>query len=261
MNAYERNELNSFIVQVFNYFNGQVNIFNAPAVLFIDIGEKRGSNVAASSTLPNIVRVFPEVTIRMFDDLDAMKHEILITIIHELLHLDQVICYPRMRMDWNYKKEIEDTVEYYSHMFVAQHLLEIEQVFGLHYIDPKSFSEILTTGGFLGHYFHRRTYETHMLMILQDMMATFRNNVIDGFLEAFRNPKSLINMIIDGQIKFTLKNQLEAMPVAQLNSVLYDSYFKYNFRGTKMQISRYDQFPIYEIDIKTNCDYKLYKIL
>lgn len=258
-----REEYGNIIHRFFDYFNGRVNLFNRPAKLIIDWEARRDSTILATTSLPNIVVFYPEVAFRIFVYDEAMINETLVTIIHELFHVDQEIDPVRLRVDEYYKKEIEDTIEYEAHMFVAQHLMEIKQVFGIDsFMDYKNFTPLLDAAGYLGHYYHRRNYISHFAHMVEDMVHVSGSKSWLAIKTVMSDPKTNLGVTIDNQCQFMLKIGEEAMPVDQLNEIMYQYYFRYNYRGARVYMTAGSHCGLdWEIHIDTNCTNQLYKVI
>ena len=230
----DRQYVNEFITRTFNYLNGRVNIFNYPAKLEIDWIANRGSGVGAHSGNPNLITIYPSVVRRLFNDDYLFYYNLVICLIHELLHTDQVIDYIEMTRNPSYLADIENCVEYESYLFMANNQIALEQAIGfrdrfLYSGYPKAI-QIYETG----HTFRRRDYRTHIVSILQDMTREHTSSLINNINHIFMDPNSMLTMIINDKI-LDIKIGLECCPLVVLNNLLYEEFFKYNYRAASVK--------------------------
>jgi len=257
-------EINEFINLVFNFYNGKINTFNR-AVLNIDWSGQMDNDNAGTTSNPNLVYIFPAVILRHFPDMYWAKYNLLTCIIHELHHVDQFINYTRMRTDYKYKEEIEAVVEMETYLYIANHQHEIENRFGIRDLVPRDqYYSLLSQQGFeTGKLFHRRTYLSHMISIIYDLVITSPetlNRLINEFSLVFNHPDSTILVKINNSIEFVLKNKLECMPISQLNDILTQYYFRFNLRGSVVRFIRLDG-TTFEFIIQTDCVNTLYRLV
>lgn len=225
--------VNEFIYKVFNYYNGRINTFN-PAVLHIEWTRHMGSENGATTRNPNVVTIFPRVIERHFSDPYWFHYNIILCIIHELHHIDQDISFIRMSQDPNYLHNIESIVELDSYLFMANHQREIAEQFGFEDIIPynkyyDAAKDLFETGSL----FIRKDYRTHMLSVLKDFLNCEEHPVIIKFDTVFQIPSSNIDVFINDKL-FALKKGNLCMPIAQLNEILEDEFFKYNLRYAEL---------------------------
>ena len=225
--------VNEFIYKVFNYYNGRINIFN-PAVLHIEWVRKMNSENGATTRNPNVITIFPRVIQRYFPDPYWFYYNIILCIIHELHHVDQDISFVRMATDAMYVHNIEAVVEMDTYLYMANHQREIAEQFGFQDIIPYNKYYESAKGLFeTGELFIRRDYRMHMISILKDFLNCDNHPLIAKFDTAFIDPTTKIDVIINDKM-FTLKDKELCMPVAQLNSILEEEFFKYNLRYAEL---------------------------
>ena len=254
----ESANINKFITRVFNYYNGKINVFNNQARLDIEWMDLLDRSTGAISMNPDIVVVYPSITHRFCHTRYWFYYNTIVSIIHELFHIDQIICYPNMLKPM-YNMSIEAPVELNTYMYMAGHQRELLQQFN--FTDVVAFDTYYDTikDQFdLGYQYHRRNYKTHMICILQDMLYVDKHPFIDKFIEIFDNPESVIDISIGDDI-IRLKDKLLCCPLKQLNDFLYDRYFKYNFRGSDADITRHTN-DLTVISFKVGCVNKLYTL-
>lgn len=226
-------QINKFIYNVFNYYNGRINIFN-PAVLHIEWVRKMNSSNGATTRNPNIITIYPMVIYRHFADPHWFYYNIILCIIHELFHIDQDISYIQMATNPKYVHEIESIVEMESYLYIANHQIEILMQFGFEDTIPyNNYYNAIKDTFEIGKLYTRRDYRTHMISILKDILHCEEHPIIDKFDSVFRQINSNINVILNGST-FVLKNKNLCMPIAQLNEILEQEFFRYNLRSANV---------------------------
>ena len=255
--------INNFISDVFNHFNGRVNTFNNPARLIIDWCLNNDNKVAGTSSLPNIVRMYPSVILRESEyDINIAKHHIVITILHELFHIDQYIDYPRMKVDSAYQQDIESTADNEAYLYVAQHAFELQRLFGVGvFVDSKMIVNLCDDLGYLGHYYHRKTYQSHIMSIVRDMQADIESELYGPIENILEDLDTTLEIIIEDDARFILKKKLDAMPLQQFNDIMYFKYYQYNYHGTKLMLQGYPDIGFHSLRIKTRCSNRLYRVV
>ena len=250
--------INSFITKVFNYYDGKINVFNTPARLIIEWIDLPDRSTGGITMNPNTVIMYPIITYRYCNTPYWFYYNLIVTIIHELYHVDQIICYPKMKNPI-YNMQIESPVELNTYMYMAEHQREILEQF--HFTDIVGYNTYYDTikDQFdLGYQYHRRNYRSHLICILQDILYVDHHEFIDTTIRVFDDPDSVIDIVIGNDI-IRLKDKLLCCPLKQLNDFLYERYFKYNFRGSDANIKRYkDNTTI--ITLKVDCVYKMYSL-
>ena len=255
--------INNFTSDVFNHFNGRINLFNTPARLIIDWSLSQDKRVAGTSLLPNVITIYPSVILRECEyDFDSVNHQIIITILHELYHTDQYIDYPRMKVDPAYYQDIECAADTEAHLFIAQHALEIERLFGTrNFVNSRKIVNICSDLGFFGHYYNRKTYQSHIMSIVRDMQNEIESDLYDKLEPILEDPNTTLEVIIEDNSRFILKKKMDAMPLQQFNDILYFKYYQYNFHGTKLMLHGYPDINFYSLIIKTKCSNRLYRVV
>ena len=248
----DRPEIDAFISKAFNSYNGKVNTFNQPAVLVVDWLEHPLQNKAATSVNPNIVTMFPKTMLRYLPEERSYKYQIIVTVIHELLHTDQVIDYPRMMTDGQYKDLIERIVEMEAHLYIAQHISQIRNDFGLdNLIDHCQFYSTLELLGYeTGQLYQRRDYPQHFINLIHDMLRGSEPQLTKTLWDIFINPDSILQVVFNEKLTFTVKDGLNCMPLQQLNHLMYQNFFQYTYRGALAQL-RSKETDIWTLYLKT----------
>lgn len=260
---YSHNAIENVVHQIFDKYNGKINVFNR-AMLDIDWGFKlydQASQLGGITTHPNIVVVYPRVIEAITKNWDEFKYVMLITLIHELHHVDQVIDYAKMRHDFEYRMFIESVAETETYMYIAQHCSEIQKVFGINCMIPHGeYYEVITRMGYeTGTLFQRRDYISHFILMVQDMLSIHRTDLINRLEDVMTSASTRLMVRLDN-IEFYVKWDDKAMPLDQLNQLLYDNYFRFNMRGARGQLSSKDCIT-WLLKIRSNCSNRLYKII
>lgn len=165
------NEINDFINKVFNYYNGRINPINK-AILDINWCNLMMCDAGGYSRLPNIVVINPNVIIRYYGNNNDtnIKIAIIETIIHELYHTDQLINYTLYTSDMNYNKFIEHACEVQTAIYIAGHVQEVCNVFGIKtHISNKAYNNCMIYWDQPGVTYQRRYYYDHIFMCIDDL--------------------------------------------------------------------------------------------
>jgi len=258
---FNKAEINDFINKVFNKFNGKINCVNK-AILIIDWLQHNEHNNGAITRNPNVVTIYPLVIARNSISVETLKYQILICVIHELYHCDQDIDYIRSLTDKEYINGIESAVEFESNMFIAYNRNWLSKEF-----DIQIINDIKATYGIIdqfrldiGYGYHRKTYLTHIVSILQDMIHKSDDQVIRKFIEVYNNPESCIEFHVYNDINFMLKCKTSVLPMSELNAVLYNSFFRYTHRGANIQMTSSNGID-WVVDIRISGYNRLYRLI
>lgn len=251
--------IDSLILKAFNIYNGRINIFNQPAMLQIDWLMHPNSGKAGTSANPNIITIYPSIIARHCTNMSWFKYQIILSIMHELYHTDQVINYPRMIMDPVYRDFIENVVEMESHLYLAHNKEQIKRDFGIDdLIESNKFYDILEKDGYeTGTLFKRRNYKSHFIGLILDMLYGRKSTVIEALDFIFDDPNSIITVIFNESISFTVKDGTLCMPLPQLNQIMYENFFQYNSRGALAQLRQTVGSNIWRLYIKTSVSNRL----
>ena len=247
------NEINDFIIKVFDYYNGRINIINK-AVLDINWANQMTSNVGGFSRLPNIVIVNPMVIIRFYNnDEAAIKIALIEVIIHELYHSDQILNYKLYASDVNYNRYIEHSCEFQTILYVAAHLQEIYNVFGVdaYVSSKKDYNKWLNYWDIPGASYLRRYYYDHIFMCIDDMCAINKEIVSDVYQfikDNIENKDDIIININDEIINVCLNGIL--MPIDEFNNKIR-KYVCTGIHNVSHQITYGMDTKEMVIDIKT----------
>lgn len=187
------NELNDFIVDVFNYYNGKINMVNK-AVLKIDWA--RRTKELGISILPNIVTIYPRVAFNITSNISMLKINLLETIIHELYHTDQVIDYRLYAVDPVYKHNIETAVEVETATYIVQHRFEIARRF-LVPTDNADITEYNLTLQYMYCNYYRRTWKHHIAMVISEFIGSEYFNHLYNVLDRYADTNGTVEVEIN----------------------------------------------------------------
>lgn len=195
------NEINDFIIKVFNYYNGKINPINK-AVLDINWCNLNMCDAGGFSRLPNIVVINPMVITRFYyNDEFMIKIQILETIIHELYHSDQIINYQLYMSDINYNKFIEHSCELETVIYIAGHVQEIYNVFGIDiFIDKDRYNKLINYWYYPGVRYQRRNFNDHIFMCIDnlcDLGTETGNYIYKAMYNSIKDRKNITFYIND----------------------------------------------------------------
>lgn len=213
--------INSFIINVFNYYNGKINPINK-AVLDINWADLTLCEDGGYSRPPNIIVINPLVISRYNENIIDLKISIISTIIHELYHTDQVINYQLYASNPNYNKYIEFSCEMETILYIAAHQIEINSTFGLDiYIDKMQYNKMISYWHQPGVRYQRRYYHEHIFMCIDNMCAFSKEVGADlhkAIINAINNDKTIILLINNTAIFISYKGDI--MPIDEFNKLI-----------------------------------------
>ena len=251
-----------FAHRVFDYYNGRINVFNNKAILYIDFVNVWGSGVVGTSRNPNIVYLYPYVLERYVETAYDFWYNMIVTIIHELHHIDQDINYIRLSKDSKYKEYIEDSVDVSTYLYIANNRKEILEKFGLeNEMEANEYIDMLEQNFNMGYLYKRRNYLTHMVSMLRDLIYVDGDHpTIDKFIKIFNDLDSKIYVHINNT-EFILKDGVYCMNVNQLNGIMEEEFFHYNLRYAFVEIvTKSISRKEYTMTISTNCSNLMYHL-
>lgn len=223
-----RNNIDKFIKEVFNYYNGRINTFNK-ATLIIDWAYRGGSRTLGVSKNPNIVVMYPSAIMECFRGYE--KYYITETIIHELLHIDQIIDYIRYSCDETYKDSIEQAVELQTAIYIESNRHEISLI-----CRGEMPDEVIRHLGYVRYAaYHRKRLVDHlnsMILELSNISISrtreIYNDLYDGLV--IRPDKYTIAVIINGD-RFIINNRGIIASLEEINK-FFNQYFMIDARIT-----------------------------
>lgn len=247
------NEINDFIIKVFNYYNGKINPINK-ATLDINWANLMGYNIGGYSRLPNIVIINPMVIIRFYNnDEFIIKVSIIETIIHELYHSDQLINYVLYASDVNYNKFIEHACEVQTALYIMGHTQEIYNIFGinLNSNNIKDYNKYMAYWDLPGVRYQRRYYYDHIFMCIDDMCNIDKNvalKVHQFIMDNVKNRDNIIININNEQINVCLNGNL--MLIDEFN-IKMSKYVCTGVHTVNHEITYYKDTKEFILNIKT----------
>lgn len=229
-------EINDFIIKVFNYYNGKINIINK-AVLDINWANLATCTDGGYSRLPNIIVINPAVINRFYGN-NEFKTKICIieTIIHELYHTDQLINYKLYVSDISYHNFIEHACEVQTAIYIAGHMKEIFDVFGVNGTISKAYHKCIEYWDLPGITYIRRYYHDHIFMCIDDMCGldiTISSDIYNFIKNNIENKYDIILIINNEQFNICLNNNL--LHIDEFNKII-SKYICTGLHGVSHQI-------------------------
>lgn len=222
---YTQKQMDEFITNAFNYFNGRINIFQK-ARLIINWCNMEYSCTGGLTMNPNTVVIYPNVILRYSSNKYDFWTRLLLVIIHELYHVDQFIIYDLMTYDKSYHDMIENSVEINSASYLYNHINEINKALNLDiilYSEPVNEYIYHFVGPNI--YYHRKKYTEHLISVFMDMVSlSAYESIKDVVLALMNNPESLIKISINGN-ELIVKNKAFLQDINVLNDYLYHNYY------------------------------------
>lgn len=223
----DRNKINDFVIKVFNYYNGRINLINNNAILDINQCNLIGGDIGGYSVLPNIVKINPLVVIRFYKTENMIKAGLIETIIHELYHTDQIINYQLYMADYNYKNFIEHSCQLQTAIYIAGHMQEINNIFGVNFMDTIDYHKYIESWYYPGVNYERRYFHDHIFMCI-DNLCNFNKDIsksiYDFVVDTIKNKKSIIININDKVLKVCMNGIM--IPIDDFNKYM-STYHNY----------------------------------
>ena len=250
-NIENREEINTFINNVFNYYNGRINRI-IPSIIEINWCMLENSTNAGVTTTAKIVRIFPMVIARCVRNKNQLKSMLLVTIIHELYHVDQYIVPSRLEYDQEYVKSIEFPVEFMTWCYILNHEYEISQFIDFNF-SIKGIMDFVNTYSSYPYRYHRITYIDYLCCVIDDICRFFDDefyNYIKSILyEAFNSDKDMKFIINNNSIFIKKNNNYEDIRKVQI--FLHNNYFANRCRcNPSIKIKTDKKLSIINIQVK-----------
>lgn len=215
------NEINDFIIKVFNYYNGKINVVNK-ATLDINWCNLIGCNAGGYSRMPNIVVINPIIISRFYENEYNIKLCIIETIIHELYHTDQIINYTLYATDINYNKFIENSCELQTIIYIMGHIQEIYNIFGIYIdIDRNAYGKMLNYYYTPGISYQRIRFHDHVFACIDNLCSIgveFGTQIYNAMVNAINNNRNII-IFINNEILHVCVNG-DIMPIDDFNEAI-----------------------------------------
>ena len=222
--------VNTIITNVFNYFNGRVNIFQK-ARLYINWCSVQSSSNGGLTTNPNCVIIYPRVIERYSNSKEEFIINIILIVIHELYHIDQCIIFKRMEVDKAYHDMIENTVEVESTSYLYNHIHEINEEFNLNIRLNSNKIGYLINFFSDGNLYHRAKYLDHLISVIAELFNyqyCVENNILQLITQYYNTSNSKIIIEINSNMLVVKENDT-IVNVNILNDFMFDKYYKYNY--------------------------------
>ena len=225
-----RQELEAFIWEVFNYYNGKINPINK-AVLNINWAARYGDTVSGFSYAPNIVMINAEAAKIFYEgSIPYIKLAIIETIIHELYHTDQLINYGRLQMDTNYVQCIEAACEVQTAIYMLNHMNEIYYLFDFNAFDSiEYYKKSLVKFDAYGYPYIRRDQVDHVFLCLDDIIG-FDHEYGINFIKAlktFYQYGKTISITVNSKSELDICVNGEFIDLCEFNKYIGNMYYDY----------------------------------
>ena len=222
--------VNTIITNVFNYFNGRVNIFQK-ARLYINWCSVQGSSNGGLTTNPNCVIIYPRVIERYSNSKEEFTINIILIVIHELYHIDQCIIFNRMEVDKAYHDMIENTVEVESTSYLYNHIHEINEEFNLNIrLNSNKIGYLINFFSY-GNLYHRAKYLDHLISLITELFNyqyCVENNILQLITQYYNTSNSKIIIKINNNTLVVKENDAIGN-INIFNDFMFDKYYRYNY--------------------------------
>jgi len=179
-----RHEIDSFIRNAFEFYNGRINKFNNKAELIIEWTHHK-NYIMGTSRNPNIVIIYPYTILESM--VSYHKYFAVSTIIHELFHIDQIIDYARYSYDNIYRDSIEYAVEFQTMTYINNNMMEVIKLCDGN--APNPMIRKIAIGYTRYAPYHRRRLVDHLASIIADLsgntmlsISGLYNNIADALV-------------------------------------------------------------------------------
>ena len=253
-------DINSFIYKVFNYYNGKINRFNKAILRSIDWGYHGKGSLLGYSRVPNMIFINPGVIFDMCSNIYDLYLNIILTIIHELYHTDQVLSYRRLQLnDIQYIDSIELPVEREVAIYVLNNTTEIEREFGIDIYPNKEFIYNSYVNSFYSEYYFpykRRDFYSHLYVSLEETLE-YREvaEVLYYFIQDYKNT-GIGTMIINiNSYKFIVFDNEYKCDLDSFNALLINTiYNRSMIRIDNLSINKENNILIMDYDGVNSAD-------
>ena len=162
-------DTNRLANDIFNYYNGTINTFNK-CVLYIDWLHKFDDpDVLGCTKAPNRVFIFPRVIMKESPDENIFTVNLILTIIHELYHADQIIDYLAISSDnKEYVDSIECPVEMLTNAYLYNNMHDIFYRFGIPIIYYRELLQHQLNIYNSQYIYHKRDFYSHIAITLRE---------------------------------------------------------------------------------------------
>lgn len=249
-----RAKIDTFINDVFNRYNGTINICN-PAVLLDINWTIRSGTIMGTSNNPNIVMLYPSIMIKYSTCEEDLLWCIITTIIHELYHIDQIIDYDRLLIDRIYHDQIECAAERMALEYCIFHMNEICEVY---HLPSKLVNFVSALKNYRdSHIYQRKTYNDHIISICMEMVES--NEYIDAIRLALADSNWSLIMLINKEY-ICIKDKTYHEDLAVVNKFIYNYALRFDLRCIRSGVDMDEVNRTCIIDININGQYDLCRL-
>ena len=173
-----------YSIRVFNYFNGKVNQY-IPAKL--NIRTNFNKNVLGNNMFNNVNLYLWNIINYYNHDINEIKTNIIINIVHELCHIEQELDYIRYNIDNDYRQQKENENNFRTYKFIYKNIDQISNDLGVRfdieyiYDNYVYYSKYETNYMFSFEDYYKRCIKTIIHNDINDNAKEYIDNVIDEY--------------------------------------------------------------------------------
>lgn len=219
----EKDELNKFIYNVWNYYNGKINVI-IPARLEIDYSYDKSSTMVGIQYYPDLVIIYPMQMIKIFhNNTHLLLQGIIETIIHELYHVDQFKLESQITNP-EYVNTIERQVQFQTNCYIMNNMRDIYDTFSVVMdYDYYKYSLSIYSKCYVPAYRRVHLIEHYALFI--DYVIKEMNPFLDYMIDVYNETNADISFIINNQ-EVPIRANGELIDIALFNSTINALWFE-----------------------------------
>ena len=248
MNLNKIVEYEAFARKVFNYYNGVINQFNAPAGIITERCELQSNNLMGYTKNPHVIHIniMPICRAGKFID-EFVRYYILDTVIHELFHCDQIIDYRKMGSSIEYRTYIERANYLMTATYILSHMEEIKNIFGVNtYLFKEHNLECIKK--YSGYMYERRKFDDHIILLLKGLTASKFPREEAEIRNIINNSTGTIVLDVNDD-RIYIKQGRFLNYIENINKFVYYNIYIYDALNFKMEINCQKDFVRIAIDM------------
>ena len=241
----DRKEVEDFIHKVFNYYNGRINRI-IPSFINIEWALYDITTMGITYT-SKTVTIYPMVIAKYSKGNKHFKLNIIMSIIHELYHVNQYIEYSQMHYRKDFENSVEFPVEFMTWCYITNHEYEIATLSGgCTYNDNTLNSCISIYSAFKYGYYRIRSIDDYIFTVVDDILRSRSDYNANDFKPIFYeciNKQDVSLSINDNNI--IVKSNGVYNDIQEIQKFVYNNYSMYKYReNVKGCINEYDDGSI-----------------
>ena len=226
-------DLNHFATNVFDYYDGKINLFNRHCNVILDWNGD-GSGVLGSYSIPNTVILRMQNIVDNSEDETSFKYRCVYVIIHELFHADEFkLSNQDYYADNDIMYNVEQAVEGMTFDYIMNNLKDFD-MFGVERWPTHRINYFLRPYRYYTEYipYRRTNYANHIFFVIDSVIKSkddamyIANSLFDEDVYKIEvnlnNGSTFTNNHIDIKTRRMLTN------IYMLNTFFYESFFKYS---------------------------------